>query len=245
MQTASEQLLASPALPFEENGRVGSRRSMKLLQYVAQLAVFADNARRAAPLGHLLLEENVLGHHPALGDGPLHHQQQVVGIDGLREKIRRAFAHCGHGILNAAVRRHHDDWKLGVHLLRSPQNAEAVACRQFEIGEHDCRTRLTELVNRLSLVSRFEDDVALRLERMAKHGAQRILVFDKEDGKRRYRGHQTCFMSFDCLIITESPATRSPGQSHRRGARPPQSCGEQSTRQTRPPAGAQRHARAH
>ena len=159
------------------------------------MRILADDPRRPAPLGHLLLQEDVLGHHPSLRDGALHHQQQVIGIDRLGEKVGRPLAHRGHGVLNAAVRGHDDDGQLGVELLGRSQDAEPVAGGQLEIGEHHGRARLTELMNRFWLVSRFEDEVSLRLERMAQHGAQRILVFDKEDGKRRYRCHQTCFMS--------------------------------------------------
>ena len=88
------------------------------------------------------------------------------------------------------------------------QHTEAVTGRQFEIRQYNCRARLAKLMNGFCLVARFENDMALRFERMTQHGAQRVLVFDKEDGKGRYRGHQTCFMFIDCLISTESPATR-------------------------------------
>ena len=218
VQAAREQLLAGAALAFEQHRRVGGRGAVQLLQHLAERRVLADDPRRAAPLGQLLLQQDVLGQHAPLRDGALHHQQQVIGIDRLGEKVRRPLVHRGHGVLNAAVRGHDDHRQLGVELLGRAQDAKPVAGRQLEIGEDHGRARLAKLLNGFRLVARFEDDVALRLERMAQHGAQRILVFDKEDGKRGYRGHQTCFMSLDCPSSTESHATMSaePRRSSRR-----------------------------
>ena len=54
-------------------------------------------------------------------------------------------------------------------------------------------------MHRFSLVAGLEDEMALRLERMAQHRAQRILVFDKENREGGYRSHQACVICTDCL----------------------------------------------
>ena len=82
--------------------------------------------RRSA---ELLLQQDVFGQHAPLRDRPLDHQQQVIGIDGLGEKVHRAFLHRRHRVLDAAVRGHHDDRQLGIELLGRAQHAEAVADR--------------------------------------------------------------------------------------------------------------------
>ena len=156
---------------------------MQLLRHLAQRRVLADDARRAAPLGQLLLQQEVLGEHAPLGDRPLDHQQQVFGIDRLGEEVDRALAHRRHRVLDAAVGGHHDDRQLGVELLGRAQHAEAVADRQLQVGEDDRRTRLPQLLDRFGLVARLEDRVPLRLERVPQHRPQRVLVLDEENGK--------------------------------------------------------------
>ena len=107
----------------------------------------------------------------------------MIGIDRLGEKIERAFLHRDDGVLNAAERRHHDDRHLGIDFLRGAQHAETVAFGEPEVGQDDAGTRRSERLNRLRLIARFDDGVALRLERMAKHRAQRVLVLDEQDGR--------------------------------------------------------------
>ena len=108
-------------------------------------------------------------------------QQQMIGIDRLGEKVERPFLHRRDRILDAAVGGHHDDRHVGVDFLRRAQHAEAVAVRQPQIGEHERRLGLLQLPDRLRLIARLEDGVALTLERMPEHRPQRVLVFDEEN----------------------------------------------------------------
>ena len=93
-------------------------------------------------------------------------QQQMIGIDRLREKIERALLHRGHRVLDAAVRGHHDDGNVGVDLLGRPQHAEAVAFGQAQIGQHQRGLRLLEHLHGLRLVARFDHGMPLALEGM-------------------------------------------------------------------------------
>ena len=106
--------------------------------------ILADDLRRAATHGELLLQQQVLGHDAALLERARDEQQQVIGIDRLGEEVERAFLHRGHRVLDAAVRGHHDDRQVGVDLLRRAQHAEAVAVRQPQIRQHDRGLRLLE-----------------------------------------------------------------------------------------------------
>ena len=147
------------------------------------LRILADDARRAAPLGELLLQQDVLGQHPALRDRALDHQQQMIGIDGLGQEVHRPFLHRGHRVLDAAIGGHHDDLQLGVELLGRAKDAEAVADGKLQVGEDDAPDEPAAAAARPRLVARLEHGVALRFERMAQHGAERILVFDDENGE--------------------------------------------------------------
>ena len=133
------------------------------------------------------LQQHVLGEHAALRQRALDHQQQVIGIDRLGQEVHRPFLHRRHRVLDAAVGGHHDDRQFRVELLGGAQHAEAVAVGQLEIGQHDGGPRLAHLLDGLGLVARFDHGVALRFERMAQHGAQRVLVLDEENRGRRHR----------------------------------------------------------
>ena len=104
---------------------------MKLLHHLPQLPVFADDPRGAPALGELLFQQNVFAEHPSLGDGALHHEDEVIGIgiDRLGQEVHRAFLHRHHRVLNAAVRRHDDHLDLGVELPGRAKHAKAVTGR--------------------------------------------------------------------------------------------------------------------
>ena len=180
MQGAGKELLAGAALAFEEHCRVGRGGLLQPGEHFAQAEVFADQLRRAAPDRELFLEQQVLGHDPPLLERARHEQSEVIGIDRLGEKIERAFLHRRDRILDAAVRRHHDDRDVGVEFLRGAQDAKAVAFRQAQVREDD-RRALLEHAHSLRLIARFEHGMALALQRMPKHRTQRVLVFDDEN----------------------------------------------------------------
>ena len=146
-----------------------------------QRRILADELRRAAAYGELLLHQQVLGHQPALLERAAHQQHQMVRIDRLREKVERALLHGGHGVLDAAVGRHDDDRDVGIDFLRRAEHAEPVAFGKAKIGQHQGRLILLHQPNRLRLIARLEHSMARALERMPQHGPQRVFVFDDED----------------------------------------------------------------
>src|ERR1035437_787246 len=75
-------------------------RAVQLDGHLFQRGVPADDLRRAASGGELLLEQDVLGGHAALDERAFHHQQQMIGVDRLGEEIERAFLHPRHPVLN-------------------------------------------------------------------------------------------------------------------------------------------------
>ena len=169
MQRAREQLLAGPALALEQHGRIGGRRPVQRQRDLLQPRVFSDDLGRAAALGELLFEQEVLRRQPPLRQRPLDEEQQVIGIDRLGEKVERPFLHRRDGVLDVAERGHHDDRQLGVQILRGAQHAETVALGQPEIGEHHGGAHGLERRHRLGLIPRFDDGVPLRLEGVTQH----------------------------------------------------------------------------
>src|SRR5690606_19950046 len=70
---------------------------------------------------------------------------------------------------------------------RRLENTEAVALRQLQIRHDDRGPVLSEARDGLGLVACFHDGMALRFERVTKHGAQRILVFYEKCRMRQRR----------------------------------------------------------
>ena len=118
------------------------------------------------------------------------HQQQVIRIDRLGEKIERAFLDGFDSILNRAVRGHDDDRQLGIQLFGRVQDAKAVSLGQAQIREHDAGPRGAHGLRRFAFVARFNHAVALRFKREAQHRSQRFFVFDEQNGRiGRLAGH--------------------------------------------------------
>ena len=66
----------------------------------------------------------------------------------------------------------------------SAQDAKTVALRQSQIGQHERRPVLLHRAHRLALFSGFDDHVAVAFDRQLQHAAERIVVFDEENGER-------------------------------------------------------------
>jgi hypothetical protein len=178
MERPRKELLAGPALTFEQHGDVGGGGAMQLQRDVLQRRILADDLRRAAALRQFFFKKNIFRGKPPLNERALHHQQQVIGIDRLGEEIERAFLHRGNGILNAAERGHHDDRQLRIEVLRGAEHAESVAFGEPEVSQHHAELRGLQGGGRFGLITRFDDGVPLRLERVAQHHTQRIFVLD-------------------------------------------------------------------
>ena len=105
----------------------------------------------------------------------------MIGIDGLGEEVEGAVLHRLDGVLDAAVRGHHDHGQLGVELLGGAQHAHAVALGQAQIRQHERGLGIAQRGDRFGLVASLDDVMALRLERELQHRAQRVFVFDEKD----------------------------------------------------------------
>ena len=181
VQRARKQFLAGAALAFEQHRRVGAGRALDLLRHVPHHGGFADDRRRAATLGELLLEQRVFRDQPPLRERPLDHQQQMVGIDRLGQEVERALLHRRDRILDAAERGHDNHRQFRIDVFRGLQDAEAVADREPKIGQDDRRCALLESLDGFSLIAGLDDLMALRLERVPQHRTERVFVLDEED----------------------------------------------------------------
>ena len=106
----------------------------------------------------------------------------MVRVDRLGEKVESAFAHGSYGILDTAVGGHDDDRHFRVKFLGGSQHAKAITFRKTKVGEDDARSRGPQRCYGLGLIPRLEDGVALALECVTEHHAERVFVFDEQDG---------------------------------------------------------------
>ena len=163
--------------------------ALKRREHLPERRILPDQLRRTAADRQLLLHQEVFRHQPALLERAADQQQQMIGVDRLREKVERALFHRGDGVLDAPVRGHDDHRNVGVDLLGRAEHAEAVTLGKAQIREDEGRLRLLEQLDRLGLVPGLEHGMALALERMPQHGSERILVFDQKNlcGRRHAR----------------------------------------------------------
>ena len=184
VQRAREQLLAGAALAFEQHRRVGAPPRDAARRHLLQLRIVADDLRRAAALRELLLQQRCSRWPSAAARA---RARPSAAGDRDRPAWRGSRAR-----LPSSPRR-----RPGCCRTRSSRRpaardrAPSAARRTPKPSPSGSRRSDSTTAGRLAqqrgigfrLVARFDDGVALRLERMAQHGAQRILVLDEQDGR--------------------------------------------------------------
>ena len=195
VQGTREQLFAGAALALEQHRHVGPRGAMERHQQLFEPGILADNLRRPAARGELFLQHQILAGHAPHRQRALDDQQEMVRIDRLGEKVERALLDRRDRILNAAERGHDDHRQLRIQLLGRMEHAEAVTHGQSQVRQHHRGVLCLQGRDRLRLIARFDDGVALRLERVAQHGAKGIFVFNQQNRRigrvTRAGGHRS------------------------------------------------------
>ena len=136
----SARLISS--LPVPLSPRTSTVVSVAAARWRASIASFRAGSsprtsREAEAALVLLLEEDQLGHQPAPLHRPVQQQEQVVGVDRLREEVGGALLHRPHRLLHRAVGGHDDDRGLGVRVPGRLEHVEAAPGRQLQVGEDD------------------------------------------------------------------------------------------------------------
>ena len=181
MEGASEELFSRAALAEQQHRRVRGGGPLKRPAHLEQRRVLPDDLRKAVACGVLLLENEVLHQQPALLDGSAHEDDEVIGLDGLRQEIEGPLFHRVDGVLDRPVGRHHDDGHVRIRVAGGAQDvAAAPSSGKPQVGENDGDPRLPEEPPRLARGLRLEHAVALRDEGAAEHRAERVAVLDDE-----------------------------------------------------------------
>ena len=172
---AGDQHAAGPAgdLPDQRHD-LGHRRALAL--QVAQRRFLGHGP---AQLPILLLEGTPL-------EGPLHRQQDGVGLERLRDVVERARAHGVYGRVDAAERRHQDHGDVGAEAAQLAHQLDPAAAGHAHVAEHGVELALPGTldghVGRLGLLDR----EALLPEQRGQHLAHGGVVVDDQETLRRF-----------------------------------------------------------
>ena len=161
MKRTREQFLARPALTSKQHGGVGRGNAPQVAQHLEQRRVLADDRWRAVTGAERLLQQEVLGDDASLLDGAADRQDEVFMVDGLGQVVECALTHRRHGFLDRAVTGHQQDRQGRIEFLDGPQDAQAIALRQAQVGQDQRRPMETEGLDRRRLVGRLDDTVAV------------------------------------------------------------------------------------
>ena len=127
VEGAGAQLLAGAAFTFEQHGGVGGGGTINGGHDLAQRRRVANDVGPTAACGSFLFQQAVVVQQASLRERALDEQQEMIRVDGLGQEVQRALLHGRHGILDAAVRGHHNHRQFGVGLLGRAQHAKAIA----------------------------------------------------------------------------------------------------------------------
>ena len=180
----SERAISSLPVPLSpRRSTVASVAAARWRAIMASFRAASSPMSRGQPDAPLvvLLEQHVFGEEAAPLQGALEQEHEVLGVDGLGQEVGRALLHRAHRVVDRRVGGHDDDGHVGVGLLGRLQDLEPAPRRQLQVGEHDEHARGLQPPARLVGVARLVDGEAARLERLAEHAAQGLLVLDDED----------------------------------------------------------------
>ncbi len=181
VERSRHQLLAGAALPEDQHRGVAPRRPLDGEHRLSQGRVLPDHPWEAEPPLVLVLQEDVVGVEASALHRAIQQQQEVIGVDRLREEVRGAVLHGLHGLLDGPERGHHQDGRLRVGLERSLEDVEAAPGRQAQVRQDDEESRPLEPAPGLVGIPGLLDAPGARLQGLPEHRPERFLVFDDED----------------------------------------------------------------
>ena len=129
------EFLAGPGFAVEQDGRVVLGESLDLGEDLVHARVARDHVRERIPLGELSTEVVDLVDEAALLENLLRREQDLLGLEGLRDVIRRSDLDRLDGALNRRVLGHHDDVDLRPTLADIAHQVKAVRVADAEVDE--------------------------------------------------------------------------------------------------------------
>jgi hypothetical protein len=178
---AGEHLLARAALALEEHGRLVLRGALDQLQHLDHRRRGRDDRPLADRALHVALEELVRAAELLPLAGLAQREQDLRGLEGLREVVVGAAPHGLDGEVGGAVSRHQDHGDAGqlAHELR--QELEPVHAGHAHVAERHVHGLALDQGERRSAVPGRQHLVALRGEHQLQALAQGVVVVRDQD----------------------------------------------------------------
>jgi hypothetical protein len=180
---ARHHLLPGAALPGDEHG--GARRGHLLDQLVHLLdgGRGAEDGLAAGPaLAHPVAEDAVLRHQGAVLERLLHHQLQLLHLEGLQHVVVGAGLHGQDGGLGGGEGGHHHHLGAGRGRLHRVQDVEAGAAAEAQVGDDEIVGRAGQPRERAGRVGLRHHLVTGAAEQDPEQLPDRLLVVHDQDG---------------------------------------------------------------
>src|SRR5712692_8920184 len=154
---ARGQLLARAALARDQDRRGGGRGQLHETIDLLHRRAGAHQLAQAPDLSDPSPEQDDLAEGFAFLRGLGKERLESSDMHRLHQIVVGAFLHRGHGAVNAALPREHDDAHEGKLLLKGLEERQTVELRHDEIGDDDRWQEDGRLLKRLLAVARFLD----------------------------------------------------------------------------------------
>jgi hypothetical protein len=181
VERPGEELFPRSGLAGQDHGDVGRGGPPDPFESLGERGRRADDRRHAGQAG-LGREEGVRDRAATRRHVPLHEELQQVGVDRLAQEVRRARLHRGDGRLHGAEARQHDDRQPGIRRRSRREDRETVRPGELQVGENEA-VAAAGLQPPDGLVTGRDGlhAVALPLEGLRQHRAERLPVLDEQD----------------------------------------------------------------
>ena len=130
-----DQLLARTALALDQNGGAARRNLRDQVEEAQHRLALAHDILEVIPLLQRALELNDLFFGAMPADGRANVRQQLFVVPWLLDEVFRARADRIDHVADGAVRRNHDDGKVGLHLHDARQQVDAALTGKREVQQ--------------------------------------------------------------------------------------------------------------
>jgi hypothetical protein len=178
---AGQDLLAGAALPEDEDRGVGARGGLGELEDRLHRRALRDEIAEPVLALERLAQDRVLPQQALLRDDLLHHQRELLGIEGLHQVVVGPLLHGGHRGVDGGVGGHDHEGDVGLDLLRLVEDLEPVHPGHLEIRDDDGPALGLQPLHRARAVGRQHHRVAVLLQPAAQRLADDLLVVHHQD----------------------------------------------------------------
>src|SRR5258705_1252640 len=181
MNRLRDEFLACAALALDEyGGRAWSNLGDEVEQAEHRFAL-ADDIFKVVALLQGALELDYLFFGTVAGDGGANVGEQFLVVPGLLDEVFRAGTNGVHDVADRAVRRNHDDGKIGLHLDDARQQVDTALAGKSKVKKQQIVLVARTKLHARRAIDSSADRESLQGQQGIERFAYRLLVVDDED----------------------------------------------------------------